>query len=169
MAVADQILKNFALFVNGQGYAGQIENFKPPTLTLTGEDVRVGGMDAPIFIPMGQDKLESEFHLLGYTPEVLALWGVAPSNVIQFVARGSVESMDGTVEAVNITMNGIVREMAPDQWEAGKKAGLKFTISLRSYTYTQNGTVIHDIDILNFKRIVNGADQLAAQRAAMGI
>lgn len=169
MAVADQILKNFALFVDGKGYAGQAENFKPPTLTLTGEDIRVGGMDSPVFVEMGQEKMESEFHLQGYKSDVLALWGVGPGRIIQFVARGAVENLDGTVESVNITMNGTVREMAPDQWEAGKKAGLKFTLALRSYTYTQDGTVIHDIDVLNMKRIVNGTDRLAAQRAAIGI
>ena len=169
MAVADQILKNFAGFIDGKGYAGQIENFKPPTLNLTGEDVRVGGMDTSIFLEMGQEKMESEFHLLGYKSDILKLWGVGSGNVVQFVFRGALVNLDASVEPVNITMNGTVREMAPDQWEAGKKAGLKFTIALRSYTLTQNGAVIHDIDVLNMKRVINGVDSLAAQRAAIGL
>jgi len=28
---------------------------------------------------------------------------------------------------------------------------------------------VHDIDVLNMKRIVNGVDRLAAQRAAIGL
>lgn len=167
--VADQILKNFALFVDGKGYGGEVENFNPPKLMLVGEDARLGGMDSSIFIEMGQDKMEADFNLIGYKPKVLALWGVGPNNVIQFVGRGALENLDGSVEPVNITMNGTIREMAPDQWEAGKKSGLKFTISLRSYTHTQNGVVLHDIDVLNMKRIINGVDRLAAQRSAIGL
>ena len=169
MPVAAQILKNFALFVDGKGYAGQVENFKPPKLEILEEDFRAGGMDAPIGVEMGMAKLETEFNLLGYVPDVLALWGVGPNNVIQFVGRGAVENLDGTVEPVNITVNGMIRIIEPDQWEGGKKSGLKLTLSLRSYTYTQNGTVIHDIDIINFKRVINGVDRLAAQRAALGL
>lgn len=169
MAVADLILKNFNLFVDGKGYAGEAENFEPPTLGLVGEDFRAGGMDSSVFVEMGQEKLEASFNLCGYDSGVLALWGVGPQQVIQFVGRGALESLDGKVTPVNITLNGTVKTMKPDQWEGGKKAGLKFELALRSYTYTQAGKVIHDIDIVNFRRVVNGTDRLAPQRAAIGL
>ena len=169
MAVASQILKNFSLFVNGKGYAGQAEEIKTPTLNLKGEEYRAGGMDAPVFVELGQEKLEASFILTGYFPEVLSLWGVGPQAVIQFVARGAVESLDGTVQPVNVTMNGLIRQIEPAAWKAGEKSALTFSLELQSYTYTQNGTVVHDIDILNFKRVVNGVDRLASQRTAIGL
>ena len=169
MAVADRILKNFNLFVDGQGYAGQAENFEAPSLTLMGEDFRAGGMDAPVFVEMGQEKLTAGFNLCGYDNAILSLWGVGPQAQVQFVGRGALEDLNGTVTAVNITMNGHIKTIKPDQWESGKKAGLKFELELVSYTYTSGGAVLHDIDVVNFKRVINGVDRLAAQRKALGL
>ena len=52
MAARD-VRKNFNLFVDGKGFAGQIEEFTPPKLTLKTEEFRAAGMDAPIELTMG--------------------------------------------------------------------------------------------------------------------
>ncbi|SMG63879.1 Phage major tail tube protein, partial [methanotrophic bacterial endosymbiont of Bathymodiolus sp.] len=57
----DDILKNMALFVDGRGFAGNVEELTLPKLTLKTEEFRNGGMDAPIEVEMGMEKLESEF------------------------------------------------------------------------------------------------------------
>ena len=38
-------LKNFTLQVDGRGYAGRITELTLPTLSVTTEDFRAGGMD----------------------------------------------------------------------------------------------------------------------------
>jgi P2 family phage contractile tail tube protein len=40
---------------------------------------------------------------------------------------------------------------------------------VRAYRYEQNGATIHDIDVVNMKRIINGVDRLAKIRAAIGL
>ena len=47
-----KILKNFNLFVDGRGYAGRTEEVTPPKLTIKTEELRAGGMDAPISIDL---------------------------------------------------------------------------------------------------------------------
>lgn len=169
MAVASKILKNFNLYVDGRGYAGQVDELKLPNLSLMGEDFRAGGMDAPVFVEMGQEKLEATFTLSGYDADALGLWGIGSGQTVPLTARGALESLDGAVQAVKVVMNGVIRSVEPGNWKAGEKSTLQFTIDLRNYKYEQAGSVIHDIDVVNMTRIVNGKDRLAAQRAAIGI
>ncbi len=54
-----KILRNFNVFVDGRGYAGKIEEITLPKLTIKTEEYRAGGMDIPISIDMGMEKLEA--------------------------------------------------------------------------------------------------------------
>lgn len=169
MPVASKILKNFNLFVDGRGSAGNIEELKLPTLALKDEEFRAGGMDAPVDVEMGQEKMEASFILTGYDSQTLALWGVGPQAQVPLVARGALESLDGAVEPVKVTMSGIIKSVEPGAWKAGEKSSLTFTVALRAYKYEQNGVTIDEIDVINFVRKVGGVDRLAAQRNAIGI
>ena len=169
MPVASKILKNFNLFVDGRGNAGNIEELKLPTLSLKDEEFRAGGMDAPISVEMGQEKMEASFILTGYDSATLALWGVGPQSQVPLVARGALESLDGSVEQVKVTMSGTVKSVEPGAWKAGEKSSLTFTVSLRAYKFEQGGVTIDEIDVINFVRTIGGTDRLAAQRNAIGI
>ena len=52
----NDILKNMSLFVDGRGYAGNVDELNLPKLALKTEEFRGGGMDAPIEIDMGMEK-----------------------------------------------------------------------------------------------------------------
>lgn len=54
------VLKNMNLFVDGRGYAGRVDEIKLPKLTLKTEEHRAGGMDIPVELELGMDKLEAE-------------------------------------------------------------------------------------------------------------
>jgi P2 family phage contractile tail tube protein len=126
-------------------------------------------MDGTIKIEMGQEAMEATVALSSYDLQTLALWGVGEGNPVPIVARGALESLDGTVTPVVVNLNGTIRSMEMDAWKAGEKSTLKLTIDVRAYKYTQNAQVVHDIDIVNMVRIVNGKDRLTAQRNALGI
>ena len=66
-------------------------------------------------------------------------------------------------------MRGKIKSAEPDTWQGGQKSGWSFTVSLRYYRYNQNGENIHEIDVLNMKRVINGVDQLAQHRANIGL
>lgn len=169
MATASKILKNFALFVDGRGYAGNIDELQLPTLAVTIEDFRAGGMDSSVPVEMGQDKMEATFTLSSYDSAVLGLWGIGQGSSVPLVARGALESLDGSVESVTVTMDGKVRSLEPGAWTPGAKSSLVFTVDLTAYKYVQNGATVHEIDVPNMVRKVNGVDRLAAQRNAIGI
>lgn len=168
MAARD-VRKNLNLFVDGQGQAGQIEEFNAPKLTLQTEDFRGGGMDAPVKLTMGMEGLECDFSLVSYRRQVLALFGVAEGQFIPFVAREALESFDGTVTPVVHTMRGKITEMDPGSSKPGQIAPIKIAMSLVYYKLEHGGQVIHEVDVENMVRVVNGVDVLAAQRAALGI
>ncbi len=169
MATASNILKNFNVFIDGRGYAGVAEEMQLPTLGLATEDFRAGGMDGTIKIEMGQEAMECTITLSGYDLATLGLWGIGEGNNVPITARGALESLDGTVTPIVVNLSGTIRSLEPGGWKAGEKSTLQLTIDVRSYKYTQNGQAIHDIDLINMVRIVNGKDRLAAQRSALGI
>lgn len=165
----DDILKNMALFIDGRGYGGNVEELTLPKLTLKTEEFRGGGMDAPIEIDMGMEKLECEFTLTRFDKQVLKLFGVVPGKLIPLTVRGALVSVSGEQVSVIVTMQGIIREMELGNWKPGEKATLKFMVGLSYYKLVQGGEIIHEIDIPNMVRTIGGVDQLAAMRIALGI
>lgn len=168
MAARD-VRKNFNAFVDGRGYAGQVDEFNAPKLTLITEEFRAGGMDAAIDVNMGMEKLVADFSLKAYDANVLALWGVAEGQEVPFTLRESLESFDGTVKAVVHSMRGKITELDPGTSKAGELPLLKATLSLTYYKLDHDGATIHEIDVPNMVRIVNGVDALAAIRSALAI
>lgn len=169
MGIADKILKNMNLFVDGFGFAGNVEEFKPPKLALKTDDYRAGGMDAPVSIEMGMEGLECSFVLKGHFPEVLRKWGVIEENKVQLTARGSLESYSGTVIPVKINLRGTITEVEDGAWKPGENNTQTFTMKLDYYKRVQDGWVLHEIDIPNMIRIIDGVDQLAKRRNALGL
>jgi P2 family phage contractile tail tube protein len=165
MPAASNILKNFTLFLGATGYAGNIDELQLPNLALKTEEYRAGGMDAPVEIDMGMEKLEVSGTLSKIDSEIMKAFGTSA----ELTARGALQSLGGAVEAVEVRMTGLFKSLEHGAWQPGSKATLKFTGSLTYYKYTQAGAVIHEIDIQNFKRVINGTDQLATQRTALGM
>lgn len=168
MAASD-VRKNLNLFVDGRGFAGQIEEFTPPKLVTKVEEFRAGGMNAPIDLDMGMEKMEADFTLVQYSADVLALFGLSAGNTVPLVAREALESFDGTVTPVVHTMRGRIREVDAGTSKPGEKASLKFMMTLTYYKLQHGSRVVQEIDIPNMIHVIDGVDRLAAQRAALGI
>lgn len=163
------ILRNINLFVDGRGYAGKVDELTPPKLTIKTEEHRAGGMDAPVELDMGMEKLECDFSLAGPDAGTLKSWGLGAGKPVPLTFRGVLQDADGVTRAVVMRMRGIVREADFGTWKPGEKAPLKATVAVRYYKLELDGEVIHEIDPENMIRVVNGADQLQAQRAALGL
>lgn len=168
MAARD-IIKNYALFVDGRGYAGQVTEYNAPELALLTEDHRAGGMDAPVAIDMGMEGLETSFTLASYDADVLALFGIVQGASVPLTARGAAESYDGTVKPVIHNMRGRITRIARAAWTGGAAAAITITMRLDYYRETVNDVVISEIDVVNMIRVINGVDRLAQQRAAIGM
>lgn len=168
MAARD-IRKNFNLFVDGRGYAGQVDEFNAPKLTLQTEEFRAGGMDLPIDVTMGMEKMTCDYSLKAYDRDVLALFGIMEGAEIPVTAREALESFDGTVTPVVHTMRGKITEIDPGTSKPGELPLLKITMSLTYYKMQHGDTVVHEIDAINMVRIINTVDILAGVRSALGI
>lgn len=168
MAARD-VRKNFTLSMNGKGYAGDLEEFNAPKLTLKTEEFRAGGMNAPILLDMGMEAMDTDFSLKSYSADVLALFGIAEGSTVPLIAKEVLESADGTVTAVTHTIYGKITEMDPGTSKPGDLATLKITMNLRYYKLEHGSRVIHEVDIINMIHMVDGVDVLASQRAALGL
>lgn len=169
MAVASKILKNFNLYFDGNDFVGQVDEFTPPNLSIKEEDYRAGGMDAPISIDMGMEKMDTDFTLNGYSSDVLTRFGIAEGQTVPLVGRGALEDINGNITAVVITMTGTIKSIESGAWKPGEKSTLKVSMNLRYYKYVMASETLHEIDVLNYIRKINGVDQLAETRTAMGI
>ncbi len=170
MGVAENVLKNANLFVDGRGFAGNVKEVKLPELALKLEQFRAGGMDAPISLDKGMEELVITFSTTKYCADTLGLFGVSKNGGVQLTVRGSLESeVDGTITAVTVNMTGKVSKIAAGAWSPGGESATEYTVNLSYYKYAQDGKDVHEIDVLNMKRIINGTDQLAEHRTNLGL
>ncbi|MES9873164.1 MAG: phage major tail tube protein [Candidatus Sedimenticola sp. 6PFRAG7] len=169
MANIENVLTAMSLFVDSKGYAGQVEELVPPKLTLKTEEIRAGGMDAPVEIDMGMEKMEASFTLNGYSPDVLKLFGLAPGRRKALTMTGSLISASGEEKSIRVNLQGMLRETDPGTWKPGEKSTLKVTVALSYYKLSINGEVIHEIDPVNMIRKIDGVDQLAQTRINLGL
>lgn len=166
---ARNIRKNLNLFVDGRGYAGQIEEFNAPKLSLMTEEFRGGGMHGPVEITMGMEKMETDFSLISYDADLLSLFGVVEGANVPFVAREALESYDGTVTPVVHTMRGKIKEIDPGTSKAGDVPSLKISMALTYYKLQHGDKTVQEVDIENMIHAVNGTDTLTGIRGALGI
>ena len=163
------LLRNVNLFIDGRGYAGKVAQATLPKLAVKTEEYRAGGMDAPAEVDMGMEKLEAGFTLSSVDMAMLRRWGLAAGETTPVTIRGALQAEDGSVRAVVARCRGLIREVDYGDWKPGEQAEVKAMMAVRRYRLDIDGETVHDIDVDNMVRIVDGVDQLAAQRAALGI
>lgn len=158
------VRKNLNAYVDGRGYAGQVEDFNAPKLALKKEAFQGGGMAAPVSLTMGFEELESDFSLLAYDADILALWNVVEGKEVQFTVRELLESSNGDQKGVVHSMRGKITEIDPGTSKPGEKATMKISMSVTYYKLTHGARVVHEIDVLGMVHVVDGVDLLAAAR-----
>ena len=169
MSQFPQKLKNFNLFVAGKGLAGRVAEIELPTLTIKTEEIRAGGMDAPIEVDMGMEKLECKITLEEYNRDVINLLGVLQSYT-PLVLRGSMQSQGSVLtHPVVIRLQGAAKEIDLGSWKAGDSNKLVFTVTCTRFEMDLDNIPTVAIDIQNMVRMIGGIDQLAQQRADLGL
>jgi hypothetical protein len=163
-----KVLKGFNLFVDGQGYAGLVEDITLPKLSLKREDLYNGGMDAPIDLEMGMDKLECDFTLSEYSEAVIKQFGLSNGAQVPLTLKGGLDGETGVTPVV-VTLRGAWKDLDMGNWKAGDKPTLKASVSLRYYKLTIGGTDLVEVDVENMVRVIDGVDQLAPMRDAIGL
>ncbi|MEH0021697.1 MAG: phage major tail tube protein [Desulfobacter sp.] len=161
-------LKNMTAFVDGHGYAGRVEEVTPPKLALKLEEYRAAGMDAPVELDMGMEKMEVSLTFTEYDDKLFTRFGLVNNSETGLTIRGVRQNDTGT-DAIIMTMRGIYKELDAGTWKPGDKGTLKASISCRYYKLTIADKDLVEIDIENMVRKINGTDQLAEERKALGL
>lgn len=159
------------LFVDGRGHAGRLKEINLPKPTKAVEDYTAAGMAGTVDVWMGRlEKLECDFTLIGYDSAALKLWGLAGSSARkQLTFRGALRRADGTVAALTANITADVKQVDPGTITPGEMAPLKFVLGAVVYYRLQvGGEVLHEIDVENNKIVIDGSDQNADVRAAIG-
>lgn len=162
-------LKNFTLFLDGQPLSGRVEEIELPKIKNKTEEHRAGGMDVPITIDMGMEKLEAKFTLAEYDPAQLRLFGQSENGDVPMVARGAIQRGNEAAVAVIVTMRGRFTEIDMGNWKAGDKTKLTLMVNPNYYKLQIGGVTIYEIDPENMVRAIGGFDQLDSQRIALGM
>lgn len=152
-------VKDWNLFIEGRGMAGKAEETTLPALKRIMESYQGGGMAGPVKLDMGQDELELGFTLAEFNVDVLRLWGIADPSGIGVRLMGASVAGDGTgVKAIEISVRGRWEEIDPGSWKKKDKDKMKVKMPLTYYRLTVNGEVLHEIDMISGKTMINGED-----------
>lgn len=169
MAIIPETLANMNLFVDGVSFQGDVPSLTLPKLTLKMEEHRAGGMDAPVELDMGMEKQEAGFVTTGVRREALKFFGLADGTAFNGTFRGAFKGLKGKVTPVVVTLRGALKEVDMGDWKPGDKAEIKYNVAVTYYKLEVDGRLIYEIDPLGMIRVINGVDQLAAQRSALGL
>ena len=169
MAMIPETLANLNLFVDGVSFQGDVPSLTLPKLTLKMEEHRPGGMDMPVEMDLGMEKQEAAFTTSGVRREALKFFGLADGSGFNGTFRGAFKGRKGKITPVAVTLRGTLKDIDMGDWKSGDKAEIKHSVGLTYYKLEVDGRLVYEIDALGMKRVIDGVDQLAAQRAALGL
>ncbi|CAJ0738038.1 hypothetical protein R77592_04503 [Ralstonia mannitolilytica] len=165
-----RILKHFNVFADGVSHAGEVEEITLPKLTRKLEEYRAGGMNGPIDIDLGNEKLEMETTYGGLMREILKQYGTTTIDGAMVRFAGSYQREDSAeIDSAEITVRGRHTEIDFGNAKAGSKDPFKVKSSLSYYKLSVNGEDWIEIDLVNFIERVFGVDRLAEHRKAIGL
>lgn len=164
-----EVLTNTNMFIDGVSFSGDVPSLTLPKVTLKMDGYRGGGMAGEIEIPTGVEKLESSFVTNGVRRESLKWFGLSDRTACNAVFRGSFKGLKGKVTPVIVTMRGGLKEVDMGDWKPGDKAEIKHAMALTYYKLEIDGRLMYEIDMVNMVLVIDGVDQLAAERSALGL
>lgn len=163
-------LKHFTLFNEGHSYLGEVSEIVLPKLSVKMEEYRSGGMDIPVDIDFGMEKMEMEWTIGGYVKQVLQQFGALNHAAIGLRFVGSLQREDSEdVKAVEVVVRGRHKEIDFGTAKAGEDTEKKITTSLSYYKLTIDGEELVEIDAVNLVRRFGDRDLLQQVRAILGV
>lgn len=163
-------LKHFNLFGNGDNWQGQIGSLTLPSLVRQMEEFRGGGMNAPVDIDHGMEKLEFQWTPAGLIPELFDNFGTSQLDKDMLRFAGSYQR-DDTAETVpvEIVVRGRHREINMGDAESGSDNTQSITTTISYYKLTIAGEEVVEIDVPGMVEKIRGVDRLKEHRNNIGL
>lgn len=159
-------IRNFNAFLDGTSFIGKVSKGTMPSLKLKTEGYRGAGMDAETAIDMGMEAMQTVLIFTEWVEEAFTNFGTKKRIVLRPVAMGE---DDFSVDAFIFTCGGRISGVEPGQLGAGDNSELTLTMDNDFYRIEKNNKELVKIDVENSVRIIDGIDQLADMRTAMGV
>lgn len=163
-----KIIKNFNLFVDGYSYAGTCDEVRLPDMRLKVDEHRGAAMDVPVPIDVGMEKMDLGFTMADHQPDVFRQFGLRNQNAVQITFRAAMVD-DTTVTPYVVVAHGMYQEIKLGTVRNGDRNRLEAMIGLRYFSLTIGTELLIEIDSDNFIRNIDGVDQMADIRAALGL
>jgi hypothetical protein len=120
----------------------RLVNVKLPSYEEVYIDHKPGGAPIGIEIDVIVNKLQCDFNLVGWTPQVDALIGSWRSGVNQFWIFGALrDRLSGSVTQVQVNMTGRLGKVAMNEWQRG---------SVGSTSYSIKGLIAYKLQIQGY-------------------
>lgn len=166
-------LKKLNIFLDGEGWIGEAQEFTPAKLTRKFESYRAGGMPGAASIDMGLDDsaLDTEFVFGGISTSILKKHGASKADGVQLRFAGSMQRDDtGEVSSIEIITRGRFKEVDSGTLKTGDDSTTKVSMTNSYYKVVVDGEVLHEIDVINMIEIgPDGVDRMAEHRKAIGL
>ncbi len=164
-------LKNFNVSFGVSDFSAICEEVTLPKLKHKTEEYRGAGMDAPIEIEVGREKLEATFKFAEQTIEGFISSGVSFTGLVTATVHGHMSAPDGSSDSITAILRGWVKTVDSGTWKAGepKSANQTIEMAVLSYMLTRGAIPLIAIDIMNGTSLVGPIDQLSAARKNLKI
>lgn len=164
-----QTLFNTNLFVDGTSFSGDVPSLTLPKLTTKTDAYRAGGMAGEIEMDQGLEKMEASFVTKGVRRESLKFFGIADGTAFNASFRGAFKGLKGAITPVVATLRGRLKEVDLGDWKAGDPAEIKHAVAVTYYKLEIDGRLMYEIDMVAGIQVIDGKDQLAEVRTALGL
>ncbi|MCF3934998.1 phage major tail tube protein [Acuticoccus sp. M5D2P5] len=148
----------------------EIQSITPPMIGDLTDDFHGGGMPAAVSVPLGTTLSDASFSLATWNRNVIRRVGIPIGQTDTITFRGAaVSDVTGDTKTIEIVLTGRLSEPDAAQWERGSISGVGYTVgSIIYYKLMHGDELIHEVDILNMKKIVDGVDVNAPINSALG-
>jgi P2 family phage contractile tail tube protein len=163
-------LKNYLTFIDGDNYAGEVEEIALPKLTRKTEEYRGAGMGGVIELDQGMNVLTMDSTFGGFMKDVFNKFGALQHDATQIRYTGAYRREGDTRhDTVEIVMRGRHKEIDMGNAKAGERGSFKVTTTLSYYKLSVNGAVLYEIDVVNMIEKNGGGDLMQDLKRALGL
>ena len=135
-----------------------------PKLAFKREEFRAGAMDGPITVEMGQELMECSFTMADFNPGVMGQVGLPRPDGCSLTVRGVLQNKTAIPLPLLCDMRGSIHTTEQGTLKPGELTEPKYEAHLTYYRMQVGPTLVHEIDIPNMVRVVNGIDLFTAAR-----
>jgi P2 family phage contractile tail tube protein len=162
-------LKNFNVTFGVSEFSGVCEEITLPKIKYKTEEWRGAGMDAPIEIPVGLEKLECTMKFGEQTIEGYLSAGVVLSGFVTVTIFGHIAAIDGTTDNLTCILRGWIKTVDPGTFKAGdpKSANQTLEMSVISWVMTRGVIPLVTIDVMRGITMHGPLDQHEAARKGL--